>query len=88
MRYQESESQWKVSGGNCIHATLTCTHKAHCAIIAPPMPPDREFVLTLSGAPRHKLSYDIKMAFSSVTDAEMIGQLCYIIVKPAGTPAY
>lgn len=26
------------------------------------------------------------MLFSSVTDAEIIGQLCYIIVKPAGTP--
>lgn len=26
------------------------------------------------------------MPFSSVTDAEIIGQLCYIIVKPAGTP--
>lgn len=55
-------------------------------MIAPPMPPDRDIILTPSGAPRYSLSYNIKMPFSSVTDAEIIGQLCYIIVKPAGTP--
>lgn len=32
------------------------------------------------------LSYNIKMPFSGVTDREIIGQLCYIIVKPAGDP--
>lgn len=26
------------------------------------------------------------MPFNSVADAEIIGQLCYIIVEPAGTP--
>lgn len=55
-------------------------------MIAPPMPPDREFILTRSGVPCHTLWYNTKMPFSSVTDAEIIGQLCYIIVEPAGTP--
>lgn len=55
-------------------------------MIAPPMPPDREFILTRSGVPHHALYYNIKMPFSGVTDAEIIGQLCYIIVKPQGPP--
>lgn len=55
-------------------------------MIVPPMPPDREFTLTLGGIPIRSLHYNTKMPLSRVTDAEIIGQLCYIIVKSAGTP--
>lgn len=76
------EGQW-----GKLHSCYTDMHtQGALCMIAPPMPPDREFILTRSGVPRRALSYYIKMPFSSVTDAEIIGQLCYIIVKPAGTP--
>ncbi len=55
-------------------------------MIAPPVPPDGEFIFTHSDVLRRMLSYNIKMPFSSVAVAEITGQLCYIIVKPAGTP--
>lgn len=55
-------------------------------MIAPPMPPDKEFILTRSGVPHLALPCNIKMPFSSAADAEIIGQLCYIIVEPAGSP--
>lgn len=81
-------------GGNCIHATLTCTQtyththiQGALCMIAPSMLPDRGGVHFKAPAPSRtpSLSYNIKMPFSGVTD-EIIGQLCYIIVKSAGNP--
>lgn len=76
------EGQW-----GKLHSCYTDMHtQGTLCMITPPVPPDREFIFTHSGVSCCSLSYNIKMPFSSVTDAEIIGQLCYIIVKPAGTP--
>lgn len=76
------EGQW----GKLLSCYTDMHTQGALCMIAPPMPSDREFILTRSGVQRHALWDNIKMPFSSVTDAEIIGQLCYIIVEAAGTP--
>lgn len=81
---KKEKRRGRSAGGNYIHATLTCTQGSLC-MIAPSAAPGREFVFNPRRYSIHSLTTNIKTLLSSRTDAGIMGQTGYVIVKAAGT---